>query len=159
MNCRIGGYKTPLLIKTPLDTFWPHTGHFRKISFKITLFLDENLGKMIIVSSSKMLRINRTPAFYIHQYGIIKLNYWGLHFEKHWSNPKNDLVDPHRTKNGQNAPSWTVEKQSQIYLPSFFFLYSDSILLKIPYLLGFYSFCLRKKGNLIPTGNASSPGD
>ena len=28
-----------------------------------------------------------------------------LSLEKHWANPKIDLVDPHRTKNGQNAPS------------------------------------------------------
>ena len=31
-----------------------------------------------------------------------------LSFEKHCANPKNDLVDPHQTKNGQNAPSCTV---------------------------------------------------
>ena len=30
-----------------------------------------------------------------------------MSFEKNWANPKNDLVDPHRTKNGQNAPSCT----------------------------------------------------
>ena len=31
-----------------------------------------------------------------------------LKFEKHWTNPKNESVDPHQTKNGQNAPSCTV---------------------------------------------------
>ena len=31
-----------------------------------------------------------------------------LKFENYWVNPKTDLVDPHRTKNGQNAPSCTV---------------------------------------------------
>ena len=30
-----------------------------------------------------------------------------LTFENYWVNPKTDLVDPHRTKNGQNAPSWS----------------------------------------------------
>ena len=43
---------------------------FGNFSFKITVFLDENLEKMTFVSSQKMLKINRTPAFYIHQYGI-----------------------------------------------------------------------------------------
>ena len=42
---------------------------FGNFSFKITVFLDENLEKMTFVSSQKMLKINRTPAFYIHQYG------------------------------------------------------------------------------------------
>ena len=32
-----------------------------------------------------------------------------LNFEKHWFKPKIDLIDPHRTKNGQNAPSCTVQ--------------------------------------------------
>ena len=31
-----------------------------------------------------------------------------LKFENYWFNPKTDLVDPHWTKNGQNAPSWSV---------------------------------------------------
>ena len=30
-----------------------------------------------------------------------------LSLEKHWANPKIDLIDPHRTENGQNAPSYT----------------------------------------------------
>ena len=33
-----------------------------------------------------------------------------LSFEKHWANPKTDAVDPHQTKNGQNAPSWNAEQ-------------------------------------------------
>ena len=33
-----------------------------------------------------------------------------LSFEKNRANPKNDLVDPHRTKNGQNAPSCSVQQ-------------------------------------------------
>ena len=45
-----------------------------------------------------------------------------LSFEKNWANPKNDLVDPHRTKNGQNAPSCSVqwanpEKRSDLEEP------------------------------------------
>ena len=28
-----------------------------------------------------------------------------LKFENYWVNPKTDFVDPHRTENGQNAPS------------------------------------------------------
>ena len=40
-----------------------------------------------------------------------------LSFEKHWANPKTDVVDPHRTKNRQNAPSCTAE--SDTYFPPF----------------------------------------
>ena len=39
----------------------------------------------------------------IHQTQLLKT----LSFEKHWANPKTDVVDPHRTKNRQNAPSWS----------------------------------------------------
>ena len=31
-----------------------------------------------------------------------------MSFEKHWANPKTDLVDPHQTKNGQNARSCSL---------------------------------------------------
>ena len=50
-----------------------HFGHtiviFGNFLFNITVFLDQELWKMTIVSSLKLLKINRTPAFYIHQYG------------------------------------------------------------------------------------------
>ena len=50
-----------------------------------------------------------------------------MSFEKHWTSPKPDVVDPHRTKNGQNVPSCTeihnclhppVEKGAQFPNPS-----------------------------------------
>ena len=40
---------------------------FGDILFKITLFLGKKLKKMTIVSKLKLLKINRMPAFYIHQ--------------------------------------------------------------------------------------------
>ena len=39
-----------------------------------------------------------------------------LNFKKHRSKPKIDLVDSHRTKNGQNTPSWSGLVCSQLYI-------------------------------------------
>ena len=47
--------------------------------------------------------------------------FWTLSYEKYWANPKTDLVDPHRTKNGQNAPSCSVlnEECSSTFNPCY----------------------------------------
>ena len=50
-----------------------------------------------------------------------------LKLKNHWVNPKPDLVDPHQTKNGQNAPSCSVQKH---YMPNFKAPYSDYLILK-----------------------------
>ena len=46
-----------------------------------------------------------------------------LKFENYWVNPKTDFVDPHQTKNGQNALSWSALFES-------LHLYKDDIGIK-----------------------------
>ena len=68
VNYRIGGYRTPLSIRTPWGIFQEHNGHFWQLFIKNYCIFGRKFGKMTFVSSQKMLKINRTPAFYIHQY-------------------------------------------------------------------------------------------
>ena len=37
-----------------------------------------------------------------------------LSFGKHWAYPRTEVVDPHRTKNGQNAPSWSAGNKKKV---------------------------------------------
>ena len=43
---------------------------FSNLFFKATVNLGGKSRKLTIVSSLKLLKINRTPVFYIHQYGM-----------------------------------------------------------------------------------------
>jgi hypothetical protein len=60
--------RTPLLNKTPGDTFWAHYGHFRQKIGEKLVFSDENLPKLTLVGGLKTQQFNRTPAFYWRGY-------------------------------------------------------------------------------------------
>ena len=51
---------------------------FGNFWFKITIFLDWKSQKRTIVSSLKLAKINRTPAFYIHQCPANTVYYWKI---------------------------------------------------------------------------------
>ena len=58
------------------ETHFEHTMViFGNVLLYITVFLVENLWKITIVSILKLLKINRTPASYIHQYGSLDI-FW-----------------------------------------------------------------------------------
>ncbi len=66
---RICTYRTPLLIGMPECTFWAHYGYFSQLFIHKSGIFGQNLLKMTIVGSLKILNFNRMPAFYMGGYG------------------------------------------------------------------------------------------
>ena len=51
--------------------------------------------------------------------------------EKDWANSKIDLVDPHWTKNGQNAPSWRSISTNTVVRFEFYSFFDYLFCLKV----------------------------
>ena len=73
---RIRANRIPLLIRTTGDTFWAHYGNFWWKIVKKLVFLDKKLSKLTIVHDLKVLKFNRTLAFYWRGYGMQLLKYY-----------------------------------------------------------------------------------
>ena len=66
---RIRANRAPLLIRMPWDQSWAYYGYFGWNLSKISVFLDEISSKMILVHNRKLLKFDKTSAFYWRKCG------------------------------------------------------------------------------------------